>query len=236
MAADHVAVSFIHPGDVAGGFCISMAHTILKDRRHGRISHIIGHETSPRIAEGRSKIVDDFLNETDAMWLLMADADMVWDWEAFDLLCRHANPETVPIIGGLCFGGGRSWEGNKPNIFPTIYRFVKEGKGLVTEIVHDYPRDTLIPVGATGAAFMLVHRSVFHKLQKLLRKDANGDPNPYPWFAEIVHKGRAVGEDITFCMRAQAAGFPIHVHTGARIGHRKSMLLTEALYDQVRQT
>lgn len=234
MAVERVAVGYIHPGDVAGRFCSSLATMILRDARCQRISHVIGVESSPRIAEGRSQVVDAFLGTT-AEWLLMIDADMEWGPEAFDLLCAHANPETVPIIGGLCFGGGRSWNGEKPNIFPTLYRFAKRDDTLVTETLEDYPRDQLIPIGATGAAFLMVHRSVFHKLKVVLAKDANGDPNPYPWFAEIVYKGQPVGEDVTFCMRAQAAGFPIHVHTGALVAHRKSIMLDQALHDQVRR-
>lgn len=232
MSAERVAVGFIHPGDVTGNFGIALAHTVLLDRRLGRISHIIGVESSPRISEGRSQVVDGFL-DTDAEWLLMIDSDMTWDFAAFELLCEHADPEVAPIVGGLCFGGGRLWHGTKPNIFPTIYRFIQDEGSLATEVVYDYPRDAFIPVGATGAAFLMVHRKVFHKLRKVLGKDTNGVHNPYPWFAEVVYKGRPVGEDIVFCMRAQAAGFPIYVHTGALIGHRKSVLLTQDLYDQV---
>jgi hypothetical protein len=34
-----------------------------------------------------------------------------------------------------------------------------------------------------------------------------------------------MGEDLTFCMRAAAAGLPIHVHTGIQVGHVKTTVL-----------
>lgn len=236
MSADRVSVGFIHPGDVAGDFAQSLAHTVLRDRNDRRINNVIQVQSSPRVSEGRSQVVDGFLHQTNDDWLFMVDADMSWEWEAFDLLCRHADQEQVPIIGGLCFGGGRSWEGGHPKIFPTIYKFVKQDDSSPgIEVVDDYPRDELIPVGATGAAFLMVHRSVFCKMKVVLAKTPDGHPNPFPWFAEVINRGRPVGEDITFCMRAQACGFPIHVHTGARVGHRKSMTMTEDTYDMVRR-
>jgi hypothetical protein len=226
MGATRIAVGWIHPGDVAGCFTESLAYTLLRDRKIGRIQSIIGLQSSPRIAEARCQMVDGFLNQTRDEWLLSIDADMAWDFDAFETIVKHADPDTVPIIGGLCFAGGRSWKDNKPTIRPTIYRI---GDGGMTEIVENYERDSLVQVGATGAAFLLVHRRVFKAMQKAAPND------PHPWFAERYIQGRSVGEDITFCLRAQACGFPVHVHTGAKIAHRKSFFLTEELYDEVNQ-
>jgi hypothetical protein len=47
------------------------------------------------------------------------------------------------------------------------------------------------------------------------------------WFREIVVDGRDFGEDMSFCLRANVAGFPIHVNTGVRVGHIKSAMLGE---------
>lgn len=206
----------------------------MSDRDHRRIGAIVIVQSSPRIAEGRSQVVDGFLHQTDMDWLWMVDADMSWDPEAFDVLCKHADADATPILGGLCFGGGRSVDDfGRPQLFPTIYRLEKNDGSLQTKIVYDYPRDELIHVGATGAAFLLVHRRVFERMAKMLKTMPDGSPNPYPWFAEVVNKGRAMGEDITFCMRAQAAGFPIQVHTGVKVRHRKSFFLDEDLYDDM---
>ncbi len=234
MRAGSVAVGFIHPGEVSGSFASSLATTILNDREKGFINHVIDVQSSPRIAEGRSAIVDSFLEHTDSEWLLMIDSDMAWKPEAVHILLEHADVDECPIIGGLCFGGGRSIdEYGKPRIFPTIYQLIPEQNWYSTKIVYDYPRNQLLKVGATGAAFLMVNRKVFIRMANHLNKMPDGSHNPYPWFAEIVAQGRAVGEDITFCMRAQSLGFPVHVHTGAKVRHRKSTCLDEDLYDQM---
>jgi hypothetical protein len=77
-------------------------------------------------------------------------------------------------------------------------------------------------VHATGAAFLLIHRSVLTKMGEIYRE------SPYPWFLEgSVYKGTKFGEDWAFCMRAIEAGFKIHVHTGVKIGHVKPQVLDE---------
>lgn len=234
MRAGSMAIGFIHPGEVSGKFASSLATTILNDRENGFINNVIDVQSSPRIAEGRSAVVDSFLEGTDAEWLLMIDSDMAWEFEAVNILREHANAEECPIIGGLCFGGGRSVDNyGKPTIFPTIYQLIQENNSYATKIVYDYPRNQLVKVGATGAAFLMVNRKVFVRMANHLNKMPDGSHNPYPWFAEIVSHGRAVGEDITFCMRAQSLGFPVHVHTGAKVRHRKSTFLDEDLYDQM---
>jgi hypothetical protein len=57
----------------------------------------------------------------------------------------------------------------------------------------------------------------------------------HPWFQEREVKGKAVGEDLTFCMRAQLAGFPVQVHTGIQIGHVKSHVLIAQQYEAQQQ-
>jgi GT2 family glycosyltransferase len=34
-----------------------------------------------------------------------------------------------------------------------------------------------------------------------------------------------MGEDMTFCLRAAAAGIPVHVATGVQVGHMKPGML-----------
>lgn len=195
---------------------------------HGGTINII---SGPRIAETRSQIVDTFLREAAfarAEWLLMVDADMVFTpGDVFDLL-EVADPDTHPIVGGLCFAG------NLGTMYPTIYVASRDADGkLDLDRVEDYPRDAIVKCHATGGAFLVVHRRVLLAMAKAFRTLDDGTPNPYPWFVEghtDVH-GRPYGEDIAFCMRAGALGFPVHVHTGVKVGHHKSIVLTEELFD-----
>lgn len=194
--------------------------------------------SGPRIAETRSQIVDKFLGEdcfAKASWLVMVDADMVFDGADVFALLDAADPVERPIVGGLCFAGY-----TPDTMYPTIYVADRDDDGrLDIDKVRDYPRDQLVRCHATGAAFVAVHRSVFEAMRRPHDQGGfgtlpNGAPNPYPWFVEghTDRHGRPFGEDIAFCLRAGALGFPVHVHTGIKVGHHKSIILTEELYQR----
>lgn len=201
--------------------------------------------SGPRVTEGRSQIIEAFLKTpVSNQWLLMIDSDMVFEPDVLCELLGHAyggrinedpnNPDLY-IIGGLCFAGGRS------RMFPTIYEGGQRdtddgGQQVVPFPVEDYPRNKLVKVLATGAAFLLVHRQVLvHMCQpspKGYGTDSNGVANPYPWFVEGTAKGVQFGEDIAFCMRANALGYGVYVHTGVKIGHLKTIELNEEVWDE----
>lgn len=226
--AKSVMVGWICPGDVTNSFCSSLVDTLIRDPEH-RIQGQINLQSSPRIVQARTEVVVSFL-QMNIEWLLMADADMSWDYEDFDRLCRVADPVRRPIVGGLCFAGGRSAHSEEMKIFPTLYNMTADDQGLYSEIIFDYPENRVMEVSATGAAFLLVHRSVLIEMQNKL-----GYNNPFPWFAESVLRGKPVGEDITFCVRATSLGFKIFVHTGVKVRHEKRSYLTEEAYDNHRR-
>jgi hypothetical protein len=112
-------------------------------------------------------------------------------------------------------------------MFPTMYLLKQVGPGEdPIEIMEDYPKNSLVQVNATGAAFLLMHREALTTI---------GDKfgMPYPWFAEgtVAKGGTSFGEDWAFCIRAQDCEFPIYVHTGAKIGHVKQHILNEQAFD-----
>jgi hypothetical protein len=199
--------------------------------------------SGPRIAEARSQLVDTYFEEEafkGAEWLLMIDSDMVFKPTLVDQLMEVADPQHVPILGGLCFAGGRDHDP-----YPTIYREVHtigdDGKPFVAiQPYREYPRDSLVKVGGTGAACLLVHRQVFiamaHPHPKGFGTKPDGSKNPYPWFVEglVAPNGEPIGEDIAFCRRATGLGIPIHVHTGIKLGHMKQYTLDEAWFDASR--
>lgn len=230
MTAKGIAIGFISPGQVFNDFAMGLSSTIMLDNGRHKIRQIIGIESSPRVAEGRSQVVEGFLAYHEKLeWLLMIDADMGWRYEDFEALCKVADVDNVPIVGALCFGGGRT-----TGIFPTIYEIKPdEEHGWDLERKMDYPKNALIKCGGTGAAFLLVHRKVYLHMAKANGKMPDGTPNPYPWFAESTPHGRPMGEDLTFCLRAQALGYPVHVFTGAKTTHMKSHRLSEELYEQL---
>lgn len=154
----------------------------------------------------------------------MVDSDMVFGPSQFEDLIYSAHSVERPIVGGLCFGGRA---GN--HIFPTIYRLVDpKENGTPSQPILDYPKDQIVKVDATGAAFLLIHRSVLVKMLETY-------PGPSHWFSESVYAGFEFGEDWTFCLRAGQLGYPIHVHTGIEIGHVKPRIIGAREFEEQRQ-
>ena len=220
-----VVVGFLHPGMVSAYFTTSLVQMLLFDQ--GTDRHIVGmlqEWSSANVSAARNEIVRRFLeHHTAAEWLLFIDSDMQWDHEAIGQLLEVADPTSAPIVGGLCFGAIRD------QLFPTIYRLTPtiEG-GLTTTRVGDYPRDQLVACDATGAAFLLIHRDV---LTAMREREFN---RTFLWFQETELDGLPAGEDLTFCLRARGMGVPIHVDTRIKVGHHKSSLYTEDLFDAQR--
>jgi hypothetical protein len=78
-------------------------------------------------------------------------------------------------------------------------------------------------VDGTGAACLFIHRSVFERMAEEFEK-------PWQWFQETTLNGNTVGEDMTFCLRARALGFPILVDTSIQFGHVKPRIIDENEY------
>ena len=171
-------------------------------------------QSGPRVAATRNNLVREFLL-TDAAWFLGIDTDQYWHPDDLKRLIDAADPVKRPVIGGLVFAdqGGQ--------LFPTLY---KEGDESNFHVALAYPRDSIVEVDGTGAAFLMVHRRVIERM-------AQKYPEPHPWFQETVVNGVDRGEDLTFCTRVRELGYKIYVHTGVKVGHVKTRYLTEKEYD-----
>lgn len=181
------------------------------------------------LAEQRNRAAAFLLDESEADWLLFIDSDMGFDEDAVYRLLDAADPDERPVVGALCFGlkkvrtdmrGG--WV-TEP--FPTLYDWrpnpITERFGF--RLRFDYAENTVTQVAATGAAFLLIHRTALDKLRA-----EHGDH----WF----DRGRMdtdeglMGEDISFCARLGRAGIPIFVHTGVSTTHLKPVWVDEDFY------
>lgn len=229
-----VAIGYCRPDSVDGAFAECLAslqeHDMLGSQR---IRQRIYVESGPRISPARNRIVARMLLDENLQWLLMLDTDMTFTPDLLDRMLEVADPnDERPIIGALCFAGGRDFR-----IAPTIYVANPDAPpGELNLRQHlDYPENAVIRVHGTGAACILIHRSVFEGLYAQFK-----DRTVYPWFAEteippgydngVRYDGADIGEDITFSLRAVQAGFPIHVHTGIKVGHRKKVTLDEEAF------
>lgn len=217
-------MAYPHGHEVSARFHKSLLNLLVYDAKtNARIVSGGGHlanSSGANIVNARNEIVDAFLEHHDADWLWFVDTDMTFEPDVLDRMVKAAHPEKRPILGALCF----AWlNGNEAS--PTIYGFSPDNKVVR---YFDYPRDQCIQVGATGTGCVLIHRSVLEKLREL-------HPKPWPYFAESTLGHLPVGEDITFCIRAGQAGFPVFVDTSIKIGHEKPFIVDEDLFNAQRR-
>lgn len=186
--------------------------------------------TTPlRISEMRNGAAQFLLDRSEAEWLLFIDSDMGFDPDALELLLDAADPVERPVIGALCFGLRKEksdGQGGYVGVaFPTIYDWKQHPDqprpGFVQR--YDFTPNTVTQVGATGAAFLLIHHSVLEEIRQ-----TSGDT----WFdrAKMHSEDESMGEDISFCVRVGQMGKPIFVHTGVGTNHLKTIHVNEDYY------
>jgi hypothetical protein len=219
-----VIVGWVRPRLVDGDFLDCLLLTLRFDQEvgGGRIGGFQRVVSSANVSDARNQLVNWFLTSTSADWLWMVDTDMVWAPEALHRLLAVADPDTAPIVGGLCFGR----ETRTGTVFPTLFELeaVPGSDEWRFYRYYDWPEGQLMPVDGTGAAFLLVHRRVFEAVRD------HGYSKVFPWFQETENSGGRVSEDLTFCLRARDRGFPIFVHTGVHIGHIKDVAVGADTY------
>lgn len=231
ISVDKVCVAFLHPGDVKSTFAECLMRLMLHDvYGKGRlISHdhgIVGKRcASAGIVAGRNGAVQTMLG-SQADWLLFIDSDMAFAEDTLERLIAVADPVDRPVVGALAFAvkksGSSSFGGQRYACEPTLYRAPD------LAVIHDYPRNQLVKVGATGAACILAHRSALERIQAEW-----GDT----WFDHIpAVNGGSFSEDLSFCIRLDKLDIPLYVHTGIKTSHDKGVVcFDEELYDQQRR-
>lgn len=211
--------------EVAQSFMSSLARLLRQDTR------LIGQDltnlrsSSGGIAAGRNHLTRLFLDETDAEWMWMVDADMGFKPDTLDRLLEAESAALVPphvprpIVGALCF----SWRPEEPDGMggyrcrpvPTLFGW--DGKGF--KVAGSYPHNAMVRVAATGAACLLVHRSAME-----LIREKHGDD----WWTPVRYPdGDFLSEDLSFCYRAGELDLPIHVDTSIKTTHAKTIWVSE---------
>lgn len=232
-----VSIGFLHPGTYSACFAESLAELQFYDagmyqrtmHPHGRMGKLCG---TGGIVDGRNKLAEVFLDESEADWLFMVDSDMSFEPDTIERLISAAHAIDRPVVGALAFA--HKTDGRAPGAYgvryraqPTVYYWYEDDDKVGFAPMFDYPRNELVSVGATGAACMIVHRLALQAV-----RDKYGDV----WFDTIRHPaGAHFSEDLSFCVRVAGAGLPLHVHTGIKTGHDKAgAFLDEDYYDRQR--
>jgi GT2 family glycosyltransferase len=215
---DSVVAGYIHPGTVRAEFCASLLNLVTKGPVP--VETVLAYQSGPNISTGRNQLVNSFLTEYTAPWLLMLDTDMVFGEDTAQRLIGAADPVERPVVGALCFSQNHAGGAGKP--FPTMYDLTEPEPGrLAFARRSEWPENECVPVSATGAACLLMHRDALELVGKTSKDTAA------PWFRELPVGAplSLMGEDLTFCLRCAAAGIPVHVHTGVQVGHMKTVML-----------
>lgn len=219
---EKVVVAYCHPGNIHASFHESLLDLLVHDMAfHRRIvsgGGRMAYQASANLAGPRNEVVRQFLARSDADWLWFVDTDMVFKPDTVERLLEFADPDKAPIVGGLCFSVDQG------RLFPTMYGLVGDPTNPEVIRFHEWPPDSMFQVAATGTGCLLIHRTV---LKRMLDERFNA---AFPWFQETHHADRPVGEDVTFCWRANLLEIPVHVNTGVHIGHVKEHLLDLDLY------
>jgi hypothetical protein len=228
---DAVTVAYLHGNTVAYSWHKSLldliGHDLMHEQRVVAGGWMSMKAATGGIVEGRNDTVARFLAEKDSAWLWWVDDDMGFAPDTVDRLFAAADPAERPVVGGLCFAYKEAaqdgWGGARCVPRPTIFDWVTEGdeagfKGRAT-----YPVNSLVRCAGTGSACLLIHRSVFETIAEQF------GPVWYDRWPNPSGKGW-ISEDLSFCMRVGAAGFPLHVHTGVRTTHAKTTWVAEEDY------
>ena len=230
-----ICIAYVHGLEVAHSWHQSLMATIAHDVANNQ--RVIGggwiatKYGTGGIVQARNDTTRQFVHGTpQADWLMWLDTDMGFEANAIDRLMEVADPETAPIVGGLCFMqrevGVDGTGGYLVEPAPTLFDWFDNGEQQGFTVRRDYDRDTLVRVAGTGSAFVLIHKSVFQKIE------AEYGPT---WYSPIYNHstGTWISEDLSLCTRATALEIPIHVHTGVRTTHLKHLWLDERIYDRL---
>lgn len=228
MIPGTVVPAFLDAGEWSACFGESFLHTMLSDMAgEGRClqagTYLREMAGTGGIPDARNKVAQAFLERTEGEWLWFVDTDMGFEHDALERLLAAADPVERPVMGALCFAhrrmGRTPLRAERYGIIPTLYQFVQtdEQSGFAPMPSWDYGK--IIPVGGTGAAFLLIHRGALEAVQ------AKYGPQ---WFEPITHPTanpggmpRTFSEDLSFCLRLAACGIQPYVDTSVQTTHHK---------------
>lgn len=217
-SAHKVSIGSCDPGTVNGAFAYRLIQ--LAQARSARLGPFVRVKGSGLLSKQRNRVVKQFLDGTKSDWLLLIDSDEQLTLEAFDKLLETAHDKERPVVAGLVFAGFGVEGAPYPKPVPAIFQDAPEG----FLPLYNYDKNSVFEIDAAGTGCLLIHRSVLEKMRETADKNQGSD---WCWFWDGPVDGNWIGEDLLFCRRIRALGFPIYVNTGAVLPHQKSYWLDE---------
>jgi hypothetical protein len=217
-----VCIAIPHDGTIDAQMTLDLV-SLMRERRP-RLDSLQMVQGLGLLARTRNIIVKNFLDQSNADWLLMVDSDQTLPVDVFDLLIDTAHKDDRPIVAGLVFAAFYENEALRP--VPAIYHLSADGQMLP---IDDYPKNAIFEIDGAGTGCLLVHRSV---LQAMREKASPNQGTDWCWFFDGALDGRWFSEDLLFCRKATALGFPIFANSSAILGHHKQFWLDDRQHDQ----
>lgn len=200
MSRPELLLAYCHPGSVRHEFMESVLQLLSSERKFELA--ITSAYSGPLLSKTRNLLAERFLEHPNFTHLLMADTDMQFTPQDVQSLLDADKP----IVGALYYG----LDNTTHEPFPTALVF----EGGHYKPMKKAPNRGCKRVDAVGMGLTLIKREVIEALEP--------DHTQLWPFAEAVLSGIAVGEDVTFCLRAREKGFDTWVCGDARAGHVKS--------------
>ncbi len=223
---EHVVIGMVNDGSIAAELVIDLLQ--IRGKRMDKFDSFIQVSNIGLLTRSRNVLVKNFLEQTDAAWLLMFDADQRLTLDTWDLLIKTADRKERPVVAGLVFAAFTDDSDNLRPV-PTIYRMLPE-YGL--QCIDDYPENKVIEIDAAGTGCLLIHRDILLELQS---KATENQGKNWSWFVDGAINGTWFGEDLLFSKRLKSLGVPIHAHTGAICAHKKNFWLTDQHHEPIKQ-
>lgn len=173
--------------------------------------------SGPSLAGKRNKIVQAFLEDTDADWLLFIDDDQEFQPNLVERMVNSADPDERPIVSALIMAERSN---SKLPIGPAC-TIMHDGHFVIPPFI---PKEKHWRVATVGTGCLLIHRRVLEDVGRRNKDDA------FPWFKHAQHnvdgKPEEMSEDYVFSLRCVEAGYPLYVDTTIEAGHVKKRVLT----------
>lgn len=163
------------------------------------------------ITHGRSRIANFFMNNTEFEYLFCLDADVAFSPE--DVLKLYSYQKAIASAA------------YPMKTIPLRYCY---------EVCNPVKLcGNLVKIGGIGMGFVMIHRSVFEKLNKhyselkyfpglnnsnypITEKEYH---NSYHYFAEMNKEGKYLGEDMSFFHRVSDIGYDVWLDTSIELQH-----------------
>lgn len=204
-------------------YCIN----VLMKKYHGKVTLYTKDYTG--IIQSRNILATQFVKYTKAEWCLFIDDDMVvpvgssaitngkWDakipeyFANMDIISRLLSHK-VDIVSALCCQ-------RTPERKATYHKALVMPDEAV--YARNTPKDELRDAGNyVGMAATLIHRRVFEAIEERFPDIVpTRASDPFMYFTPNNTIKSMASEDISFCLRAKACGFKIHVDLGCVVGH-----------------